>query len=81
MANYTHLVPQSFCRWFKKITGNTFVNYLNKARIERACQLLLNTKMAITEVCFSVGFDSLSHFNRTFKKIKHLNPREYRKSN
>lgn len=80
MAEITHLVPQSFCRWFKSATGNTFVNYLNKARIEKACQLLINTKLAISDICFSVGFDSLSHFNRTFLKLKEKSPREYRKS-
>lgn len=81
MADYTHLVPQSFCRWFKNATGNTFVNYLNKARVERACQLLLNTKMAIADVCFSVGFESLSHFNRTFLKLKEMSPRAFRNQN
>lgn len=80
MADYTHLVPQSFCRWFKNATGNTFVNYLNKARVERACQLLLNTQMAISDICFSVGFESLSHFNRTFLKLKEMSPRAFRKS-
>jgi AraC-like DNA-binding protein len=80
IAEYTHLVPQSFCRWFKNATGNTFVNYLNKARVERACQLLLNTNMAIADVCFAVGFESLSHFNRTFLKLKEMSPRAFRKS-
>ena len=81
MADYTHLVPQSFCRWFKNATGNTFINYLNKARIERASQLLLNTKMAIADICFSVGFESLSHFNRTFLKLKEMSPRAFRNHN
>lgn len=80
MAEMTHLVPQSFCRWFKNATGNTFVNYLNKARIERACQLLLNSNRAISDICYSVGFESLSHFNRTFLKLKEMSPREFRKS-
>lgn len=78
MAELTHLVPQSFCRWFKNATGNTFVNYLNKARIERACQLLLNTKEPISDICFNVGFESLSHFNRTFLKRKGMSPRSFR---
>lgn len=78
MAELTHLVPQSFCRWFKNATGNTFVNYLNKARIERSCQLLLNTKESISDICFNVGFESLSHFNRTFLKRKGMSPRSFR---
>lgn len=81
MASFTHLVPQSFCRWFKNATGNTFVSYLNKARIERACQLLMNTHISVSDVCFSVGFDSLSHFNRTFLKLKKMSPRAFRNQN
>ena len=80
MADFTHLVPQSFCRWFKNATGNTFVNYLNKARIEKACQLLMNTNQPVSDICFIVGFESISHFNRTFLKIKEMSPREFRKS-
>ncbi|MEM9680357.1 MAG: AraC family transcriptional regulator [Bacteroidota bacterium] len=78
MADYTNLVPQSFCRWFKHAVGNTFITYLNTARIERACQLLVYSNMAIADICFSVGFDSLSHFNRTFLKLKGMSPSRYK---
>lgn len=80
MADYTNLVPQSFCRWFKKSLGNSFVTYVNTARVEKACQLLSNSNISITDIAFSVGFESLSHFNRTFLKLKHVSPSQYRKS-
>lgn len=79
MADYTNLVPQSFCRWFKNAVGNTFVTYVNTARVEKACQLLLNPTTSIADIAFSVGFESLSHFNRTFLKLKEVSPSQYRK--
>src|SRR5690606_16539231 len=66
LADQTAMVPQSFCRWFKKATGNSFVTFLNMARIEKACQLLLTSQMSIQQIAFECGFESLSHFNRTF---------------
>lgn len=80
MAIASDLSKPSFCRWFKAATGNTFVNFINLSRIERAGQLLLNTKISITELGYFVGFESVSQFNRTFKAIKKMSPREYRSS-
>ncbi|NHF58317.1 helix-turn-helix transcriptional regulator [Flavobacteriaceae bacterium TP-CH-4] len=78
MAEITHMVPQSFCRWFKKHSGHSFVNFLNLSRIERACQHLVLSSNPIQEIAFNCGFETISHFNRTFKKIKKISPREYR---
>lgn len=78
LAQQTSMVPQSFCRWFKKASGNSFVTFLNKARIEKACQLVLTTEMPIQQIAFDCGFDSLSHFNRTFKTTKGMSPRNFR---
>ncbi len=77
MADLTHMVPQSFCRWFKQNSGHSFITFLNKTRIENACHLLMHRDIPIQEVAFSSGFESLSHFNRTFKKYKHQSPREF----
>ncbi|WP_411030691.1 AraC family transcriptional regulator [Spongiimicrobium sp. 3-5] len=77
MAQYTNLTPESFCRWFKKSFGNTFVTFLNTARVEKACQYLLQTDWNISEIAFLTGFESVGHFNRTFKKIKGRSPREF----
>jgi AraC-like DNA-binding protein len=78
MADMAHMVDQSFCRWFKKSVGHTFVAFLNLARIERACQLLMATDRTVQDIAFDCGFESVSHFNRTFKKIKHQSPRALR---
>ena len=78
ISNYCNLSPPSFCRWFKIAVGNSFVTYLNTARIERACQQLLQTKQRISEIAYNNGFESVGHFNRVFKKIKGNTPSGYR---
>ena len=67
-----------FCRKFKLETGVTFVDYLNRIRIERAKILLHNCNLSVTEVAYEVGFQSLTHFNRTFRKLVCSSPTEYR---
>jgi AraC-like DNA-binding protein len=67
-----------FCKMFKKATGLTFTDYLGRVRIEKAKNLLLNPHIRISEVAFEVGFQSLSQFNRVFKKITGQSPSQYR---
>lgn len=67
-----------FCYLFKMLTGRTFVNYLCKVRIEHATALLETTDKPITELCYEVGFNDLTHFSRTFKKAVGVSAREYR---
>jgi AraC-like DNA-binding protein len=68
----------AFCRYFKKATGQTFTEYLNQYRIQQARQLLLKNS-TVTEACFGSGFENLSHFNKTFKKIAGENPLQFKK--
>lgn len=67
-----------FCKMFKKATGLNFTHYVSRVRIERAKNLLLNPNLRISEIAFEVGFQSLTHFNRVFKKIIGYSPTEYR---
>jgi AraC-like DNA-binding protein len=67
-----------FCKMFKKATGLNFTNYLSRVRIERAKNLLLNPNLRVSEIAFEVGFQSLTHFNRVFKRIIGQSPTEYR---
>jgi AraC-like DNA-binding protein/ligand-binding sensor protein len=67
-----------FCKLFKRITGINFTDYLSRVRIEKAKNLLLNPSLRISEIAFEVGFQSLTHFNRVFKKIVGQSPTEYR---
>jgi YesN/AraC family two-component response regulator len=67
-----------FCKMFKKATGLNFTNYLSRIRVERAKNLLLNPNLRVSEIAFEVGFQSLTHFNRVFKRIIGQSPTEYR---
>lgn len=68
----------AFCRYFKQMTRLTFTDFLNQYRINRAKQLLL-LDHNVSEVCYACGFDSLSYFNRTFRRIAHQNPLAFKK--
>ena len=67
-----------FCKMFKKITGVNFTDYLSRVRIEKAKNLLLNPNLRVSEIAFEVGFQSLTHFNRVFKKLLGQSPTDYR---
>lgn len=69
--------PQ-FSRLFKKATGNSFVVFVNRLRINKACQLLMETDRYITNICYDVGFNNVANFNRHFLEIKGVTPREFR---
>lgn len=78
MADLSNMTPPSFSRWFRQSTGKSFVIYLNTVRIEKACEMLLTSDLPIINIAMDVGFESLSNFNRNFKKLKKISPREYR---
>lgn len=67
-----------FCKMFKKATGLNFTEYLSRVRVEKAKNLLLNPNLRVSEIAFEVGFQSLTHFNRVFKKIAGESPSEFR---
>lgn len=75
VAAIVHMTPTGFCKYFKKHTMKTYVAFLNEVRIEKACQLLLNKRgESIAEVGFKVGFNTIVHFNRMFKKVMKESP-------
>lgn len=67
-----------FCKLFKRATGLHFTEYVSRSRIEKAKNLLLNPNLRISEIAFAVGFQSLTHFNRVFKKVLGESPTEFR---
>src|SRR4051812_1708301 len=67
-----------FCKMFKRFTGINFTEFLSRVRIENARNLLLNPNLRISEIAYEVGFQSLTHFNRVFKKVTGQSPTEFR---
>ena len=78
VAKAVHTSTFYFCKMFKKVTGINFTDYLSRVRIEKAKNLLLNPNLRVSEIAFEVGFQSLTHFNRVFKKLLGQSPTEYR---
>ena len=78
IANVACITPPAFCRFFKSQTNKTFSLFLNEVRISNSCQLLINGEKSIKQICYDVGFGSLTNFNRTFRSLKGISPSEYR---
>jgi len=77
-AQAAYMTPGSFCRYFKKHTGQTFVEFLSRIRINEACKRLVAHKFeSISTVAYSCGFKSITNFNRVFKGVTGNSPREY----
>ncbi|HKR45594.1 MAG TPA: AraC family transcriptional regulator [Paraburkholderia sp.] len=68
----------AFSRYFRRHTGVSFVRYVNQLRINLACQLLMSGELNITDICYQVGFNNLSNFNRQFLLIKEMSPSRWR---
>src|SRR5262245_6485500 len=63
---------------FKQVTGMNFVEYVARTRFNTACDLLRNGNLRISEIAFAAGFQSLSQFNRVFKRFSGKSPTQYR---
>ncbi|WP_036695984.1 response regulator transcription factor [Paenibacillus taiwanensis] len=68
-----------FSKQFKHYSGDTLVNYVNKVRIQKAKQLLMQPQLKIYEVAHEVGYSTLQYFNRVFKQVENATPLEYRR--
>jgi AraC-like DNA-binding protein len=63
---------------FKQVTGIKFVEYIARRRFETACRLLHNGDLRISDIAFTAGFQSLSQFNRVFKRLSGKSPTQFR---
>jgi AraC-like DNA-binding protein len=79
IAEIANMNEAAFCRYFKSQTNLTLTQYLTALRIRYASELLINSEDSISQVCFQVGFENVSHFIQSFKKILNETPLEYRK--
>ena len=77
-AQAVNLSAKHFSDLFRKTTGIPFVEYVGRVRVEKAKNLLVNPQLRVSEIAFEVGFQSLSQFNRAFRRHAGTSPRDYR---
>jgi AraC-like DNA-binding protein len=78
IASIANMAEGSLCRFFKIQVGMTIFEYLNKIKIEFACKLLMDKSLSVLDVAMDSGFNNLSHFNKQFKRIIGMSPKDYR---
>lgn len=79
MADTLNMNEKYFCRFFKRITQKTPIDYLNFYRIRCACEKIKSSPESLTDIAFDCGFNDASYFTKVFKKYNAMTPREYAK--
>ena len=77
VAKHVHISPNYFCRYFKKRTSKTYIEFVTELRVGYACKLLLENNLNINQICYESGFNNVSNFNRKFKEITGQAPSQY----
>lgn len=78
VAGLVNMSESAFSHFFKKRTNISYITFVNNMRISKACQLLANTTLSASEICYACGFNNKSNFIRIFTKKKNMTPIEYR---
>lgn len=78
LADICFMSPNYFCRYFKQKIGKTPIAFINEYRIQRACQLLTETELPVSQAALLTGFDNFSYFIRKFRECKGVTPKQYR---
>ncbi|WNW11277.1 helix-turn-helix domain-containing protein [Pseudomonas sp. DTU_2021_1001937_2_SI_NGA_ILE_001] len=79
VAAHLGMTTTYFSRFFKQATGRGFVEFVNRLRVSKSCELLSKSDKPVTDVCFESGFSNISNFNRRFQQLKGMTPSGYRK--
>ncbi len=79
VAARVNMSESSFSRYFGKTTDSTFTAFVNRVRVHKACQLLMHSDSRISSICYAVGFNNVANFNRRFREVKGVTPREFRR--
>lgn len=78
LSEICFMSPNYFCHYFKQEIGKTPISFINEYRIEKACEMLSESKVPISDIALSVGFDNFSYFIRKFREYKGVAPNKYR---
>lgn len=79
LAQELGMTESSFSRFFRRATGNNFTDFVNRVRINRACQLLMESDRRVGDIAYEVGFNNLANFNRRFLELKGMAPKAFRR--
>jgi AraC-like DNA-binding protein len=79
VADMAHMTTNSFCRYFKKRTRKSYIDFLTEIRIGHARKLLQRDDLSISQISIEVGFNNLSNFNRKFRSVCSITPTEFKK--
>ena len=80
ISNVACMTTNSFCRFFKKMTNKSFTQFLNEIRIRNASRILVQENLPVSEICYIVGFNSITNFNKQFKQIMGATPKKFREA-
>ncbi|WP_343328606.1 AraC family transcriptional regulator [Polaribacter staleyi] len=80
ISNVACMTTNSFCRFFKKMTNKSFTQFLNEIRIRNASRILVQENLPVSEICYIVGFNSITNFNKQFKQIMGSTPKKFREA-
>lgn len=80
MAAMVNMSESKFSRYFSKEADSHFTAFLNRVRIHKACELLLDSEDQIANICYAVGFNNVANFNRRFREVKAVSPSEFRRN-
>ena len=78
LARQLGMSERMFTRFFRSATGNSFTDFVNRLRINKACQLLMDTERYVTNICYDAGFNNVANFNRRFREFKGMTPKQFR---
>jgi AraC-like DNA-binding protein len=77
LAEQVDMPERTFSRFFRSATGNSFTDFVNRLRINKACQLLMETERYVSNICYEAGFNNVANFNRRFLELKGMTPKEF----
>jgi AraC-like DNA-binding protein len=81
VASVVHMNANYLSENFKQVTGINFVDYVARTRFASACDLMRNSGLRISDIAFAAGFQSLSQFNRVFRRLSGKSPTQFRAAN